>query len=746
MNYIIVLSIISIFFLLIFLFYKKSTTNNKSENVDILELDSPSVGNLSFTRIGNNINKFHKVGNKIILTENGVEKWSSIDSSLSPDDNSSLLFNDDGDITINNSNSTWSLSREKCLQNTDCKNSYFNKNNGPYKLKFEINELNLYDNNNNKIISLPRVDCELSRLNIDNCVNGIKEYSSEIIHSGNNGKSCLEISNEKFGNYSWQIIDNKVKRTENCIDCELSPLSNSNCINDKITFTSTVTRPSNSNGKSCIVVAKENFGNYDWKLSSDGLQVKRTDNCVDCILGNESSGDCINYNKQYYSYITSHPNQYGIDCVSKAKNMYGDYQWQLSYDGQNKPQRVIRYDNCIPPVDCVLSNLMQTNCINDKKDFYTNIITRPSSTGVQCIDKAKELFGNEYQWQLSNDSSKIYRTENCITPINCELSSLSKSNCVSDQITFTSNVVRTPNNNGKSCVEVAKENFGNYEWQLSSDGSEIKRVDNCRDCILDDQAETNCVDRKQQVYANILQQPNNDGKNCIDKAIELYGIFGIYNQDYAWKLSEDNKKVYRNKDCIVPVDCKLFDTLVETTCDGQFVNKYYDIESRSVGTGKTCQEIASEKIMSQKGLNYPSSSWIIENNKVIIKSSCNVSEQNLRFGTYSEIKDTYRLSENINKIPPYYDIIYYKNSSNNIIGIEIPKNLKVNNNMYITNFQGGNFYYNNTNNKLYITKSQNGILIEITKFDGFFDIIKISYSGSLAGQETVFNYFIVSKT
>ena len=84
-----------------------------------------------------------------VTVENGVEKWSSIDSSLTPDDNSSLLFNDDGDITINNSNSTWSLSREKCLQNMDCKNSYFNKNNGPYKLKFESNELNLYDKNNN---------------------------------------------------------------------------------------------------------------------------------------------------------------------------------------------------------------------------------------------------------------------------------------------------------------------------------------------------------------------------------------------------------------------------------------------------------------------------------------------------------------------------------------------------------------------------------------------------------------------
>jgi hypothetical protein len=446
----------------------------------------------------------------------------------------------------------------------------------------------------------------------------------------------------------------------------------------------------------------------------------------DCKLSNEmNESRCLENNKKLYiDILQSHKNG-GTDCLDMGKLKDGK-EWR--YDGGNN--RIVRDEACITPVDCKLGGVYEGECDwKSKKTLMADILSPPIGMGRSCSEMSN-LIGDLQRWTHDLSNNKMFREVDCVRVENCKLGNVySEWTCTNNKRVHSTNIFSEPNNGGKSCVQVAKENYGNYDWVLDPSGGKLNRVESCItpiNCKLSlEQERGECINNNQMFKIPILSQPVGDGWSCEKVANQATA--------YDWQVSQDRSFVFRNKECISPVDCEL-GNLTIGDCSGGFSRNTYEVIRQRRGTGKICSTIASQNDMllwtediSNKiiyadkrcsncklepstyigacsnnasliytrildlpkgnGLScidmakktFGNFDWSIDPsyNTLYSFKQCQVSPGAIRFGNSSDYKSEFLFGETESQTSFIYTVAFYKDANNNFIGVEFPSNFQI---------------------------------------------------------------------
>jgi hypothetical protein len=458
------------------------------------------------------------------------------------------------------------------------------------------------------------VDCSVNCLlknnfmySLDDCsINNKKRYFIDISSTEiGAGTKCIDVA-KRGNNYNWSLDEFNNKRLMTILDCSNCTLSTDivtigNCYdNGSIQYSLSVNQTSND-GISCINKIDNSILNTygsDWSFNTTGNKLITQKSCdIDCVLkDNIITGNCENDKRNLYVDISSYEIGNGSNCISKANEKYGEYQWSL--DVTNK--RLYSEVDCR---DCVLSQLTSTTCNNGKVTHKANIILE-SNGGLSCLEVARNRFGSEYgydNWQIGSNidgSRYVYKENDCV---DCKLSEFSYfGSCVNNNNTLNYRIVTNANKFGKSCIEEANTLFsqsfpiGRYTNPFIVDNTRnvVYKDISCNDCELSDITIGPCENNSQRYTINISKNESGGGKICFSVANERfssqYGFWNMGNYDYI------NNILYKDVSCTVPiVNCELSDEVISECIDNVKTHgadiKNYD----SVTDKNSCLQVAN---------------------------------------------------------------------------------------------------------------------------------------------------------
>lgn len=188
-----------------------------------------------------------------------------------------------------------------------------------------------------------------------------------------------------------------------------------------------------------------------------------------------------------------------------------------------------------------------------------------------------------------------------------------------------------------------------------------------KDCILTNLTTSSCNGTKITATYDISQSPLGSGKTCQTVASSSISDSLFSN----WVIDSLARKITSSKDCQITQESKdcILTNLTTSSCDGTKIKATYDILQSPLGSGKTCQSVASSSILDPLFSN-----WVIDSLGTKITSSKDCTNA-LLFGSNSGNKVEYKLGNYT--IPLDFSKNNGKNlkiySNSNIpIGIEFP--------------------------------------------------------------------------
>jgi hypothetical protein len=432
-------------------------------------------------------------------------------------------------------------------------------------------------------------DCKLSPNRYESaCTNNKKKISYEIVNQATrNGKTCLTVAGE-IGNFPWTVdyVDNEVYYEETCTttnqnNCviNMNSMNVSNCLSNNIRqITYDIDKLGVTGGKSCTQVAQELLGFTNWQEDTVNRKVFRTEACilnpVDCTIGNQNIATCRADNTRIVSYpIITLPVSTGKTCSQvaseKSENVGQNYSWTMdTSDLQNK--KLFRTEACLNPVDCTIGNQNIDTCRADNTRIVSYpIITLPVSTGKTCSRVASEKsenVGQNYSWTMDTSdlqNKKVFRTEPCLSPVDCSIGNESIDTCRNDNTRIVSYpIITLPVSTGKTCSRVASEkseNVGqNYSWTIDTSDPQNKKVfrtEACEntgvktnvDCVLSETQVTGvCQNNKKKISYEIITPSSGNGISCQYIASIRQGDT---QSNWSIEMVDGKKTIYKLQDC-----------------------------------------------------------------------------------------------------------------------------------------------------------------------------------------------------
>jgi len=412
------------------------------------------------------------------------------------------------------------------------------------------------------------IDCSINCILKNNfmtpegdCNNNKKKYFMDISSDKiRNGLSCPTVASQAGNGYSWTLdtTKNRIYTDLDCSDCIVSPdiVTIGNCTNDgTIQYSLSVIQSSND-GSSCTSNISNNvLETYrrDWSIDENRDRLFTQKSCdIDCVLKDNIINDtCINNDKRkLYIDISSYQIGNGLNCISKASEKHGNYQWSL--DVNNK--RLYSEVDCR---DCVLSPITTSSCENGKVMHKANII-QETNGGLSCLEVARNRFGVQYgyeNWDISSNTTDgrfVYKYEDCT---NCELSDITISECIDGEKTYSAGIKNYDRvTNISSCVEVANS-ISPGNWKTDVINKKVIRTESCSiptvNCELSDIVISDCVDGEKTYSAGIK---NYDRVTNISSCVEVANI--IYSGN--WQIDSINKKIYKKEKCTSSIQSNKF--------------------------------------------------------------------------------------------------------------------------------------------------------------------------------------------
>ena len=533
-----------------------------------------------------------------------------------------------------------------------------------------------YDGGNNRIVRdeacITPVDCKLGGVYEGECDwKSKKRLMADILSPPiGMGRSCSEMSNLIGDLQRWthDLSNNKMFREVDCVrveNCKLGNVYNEwACTNNRRVHSTNIFSEPKNGGKSCVQVAKENYGNYDWVLDPSGGRLNRIESCItpiDCKLSLEQErGECINDNQILKMPILSQPVGDGWSCEKVANQATAD-EWQVSQDRSF----VFRNKECISPADCELGNLTIGDCSGGFSRKTFKIVKQKRGTGKICSIIASQ--NDILRWTEDISNRVIYADKKCA---DCVLSPTSEGACSNNISLIYTRILDMPKNDGLSCIDMAKKQFGNFDWSIDPSNNTLYRFKQCQvspgairfgnssdyksEFLFGETEIRSSVTYRLTIYKDAnnnfvgFEIPNNfqitpsanitdfiyctyngmSGNTMTFKSIIPFSSSFEFSIDENYRLTFTSIKPFNivNKVYYIYIDrdCQLADDYTIGDCifrDTQTLT--FKINEKPLGTGKSCLQTALEK--TNRKIEHVDVSSIRTNiDTFVMKTDCNI--------------------------------------------------------------------------------------------------------------------------
>jgi len=397
------------------------------------------------------------------------------------------------------------------------------------------------DNNNNYLIGeISCNDCLLDTSYTDSSCNKTFTRTVNILKDALRSSNTCEVVASKTYNTnifkSWKRNQNTVISGEvPCKDCDLSGISISECINNKLTMSYNISSRENF-GKTCDVIAAQKSPDFsNWNVDVVNNVVSGQKDCNFCVLDETNITDIpctksdvslslVLVKNNSYSFSTDNifqPSSIDVGIIQMPSNFTGNVITNIYYNYSSQFSAYTYGFNTLNAGIKILdsNNNILISGISKITPKVLGGITFASYLSVSGYFNTSALTSSSFPLKVNlflNDTNISYVYNNSV-----QINLSYKYNFITrSQLTRTIGISKYPLNTNLSCADIANQKYKDTSFNYWTDnGTSVKSIIPCDDCVIDDNytSYTNCSNNTSTLTYKILTPPFN-GLSCVDVA------------------------------------------------------------------------------------------------------------------------------------------------------------------------------------------------------------------------------------